>query len=682
MATTSSPPTQASARPDDRVPWMPRVVWAVVAAVVLSVAAIVLQVRWTAPAEGLPDPGALVVDGLPLLRLVTLLAGGAMLGFALSAVALDPEAAGPSAGVLTRSGRRDLAVAIGAAAVLAVASVLYALFTLADVLGIPLGDLTTPGLISTYLWDVEVSRAFLISAGVAVVVTVGLSMARSLGVAATWALVGAVAVGIPSLTGHAAGLGGHSVALIGGFLHAVAAAVWGGGVVALTTHAVRGDAGMAERVRRFGVVAVIGVAVLAVTGVAAAATRLDSLSQLVTTPYGRTILAKTVALAVAVGLGGMVRRAWRNGGPGVGPGRLVAEIAALGTALGLAVALARSPFPRSEVQLPSYGEELIGYPYPPEPTVARVALGWHPDWVWLTVSLLAIALYLAGYWILRSRGDGWPAGRVVSWVLGWLVVIWATCSGVAWYAPVSFALHMISHMALAMLAPVLLVLGGPITLALRVLPAAQGGARGPREWITWALHTPVSRFVTHPLYVLFIFTIGLYGLYYTNAYTWLMSSHLGHFYMQVHFLAAGYLFYWVVIGVDAGPRRLGYPARLVLLMASLVIHSFFAVPMMMSAEPFVAGWYELVQPSWLTDPLADSHLAGGIAWGFGELPTLAVAIALGFQWARSDEREARRSDRRAELDGDTELKAYNARLARLNAGDRAAENRHRELGDD
>ena len=195
MATTSSPPTQASARPDDRVPWMPRVVWAVVAAVVLSVAAIVLQVRWTAPAEGLPDPGALVVDGLPLLRLVTLLAGGAMLGFALSAVALDPEAAGPSAGVLTRSGRRDLAVAIGAAAVLAVASVLYALFTLADVLGIPLGDLTTPGLISTYLWDVEVSRAFLISAGLAVVVTVGLSMARSLGVAATWALVGAVAVG-------------------------------------------------------------------------------------------------------------------------------------------------------------------------------------------------------------------------------------------------------------------------------------------------------------------------------------------------------------------------------------------------------------------------------------------------------------------------------------------------------
>ncbi len=246
-------------------------------------------------------------------------------------------------------------------------------------------------------------------------------------------------------------------------------------------------------------------------------------------------------------------------------------------------------------------------------------------------------------------------------------MIWATSAGVGLYAPVSFALHMISHMALAMFAPVFMVLGGPITLALRVLPAAKGGARGPREWITWGLHTPLTRFLTSPGYVLFIYTIGLYGLYYTSAYTWLMSSHLGHLFMQVHFLAAGYLFYWVVIGVDAGPRRLGYPARLILLMSSLVIHSFFAVPMMMAETPFVPGWYELVTPPWLTDPVLDTRLAGGIAWGFGELPTLVVAISLGFQWARSDEREAKRADRRAELDGDAELRAYNARLARLNS---------------
>ncbi len=668
MTATTTPDAPGTlTAPPGRSGLLPRVLWSAAALVALVLAAVAAQIWWQPVGDGLPDAGWFVVNGLPVLRLVSLLAGGVMVGFGLSAVALDP---GARSG-LTRSGRRDLGVAAVWAFVLGVTSIVFALFTLADVLGIGLVDLTAPGLVSTYLWDVEVSRAFLISGAVGLAVGVGFTMVRSLGGAAGWLAVGLVAVGIPSLTGHAAGLGSHSLALISGFLHAVAAAAWGGGVVALATHAVRGSAHMGERVRRFGVVAIVSVATLAVTGFASAATRMESVSQLVTTPYGRTVLVKIIALVLAVALGGMVRRAWRSQGSGVGSGRLLAEVVALGSALGLAVVLARSEFPRQAISLPTLGEDLIGYLYPPAPTFATVAFGWHPDWVWLTAALLAIALYAAGYWLLRRRGDSWPVARLAAWTFGWAVVIWATSAGVAWYAPVSFTLHMISHMALAMLAPVFLVLGAPITLALRVIPAAHGGERGPREWITWALHSPVTRFVTHPLYVLFIYTVGLYGLYYTDLYATLMSSHLGHFVMQVHFLAAGYLFYWVVIGVDAGPRRLGYPARLILLMASLVIHSFFAVPMMMTEVPMVQGWYDVVMPPWLTDPVADTRTAGAIAWGFGEIPTLVVAIVLGFQWARSDEREARRMDRRADLDGDAELTAYNARLARLNAADEA-----------
>ena len=657
----------AHAASTGRSPFLPRALWAAAAFGALVVAAIAAGVLWQPVSDGLPDAGRLVVDGLPVLRLVSLLSGGAMVGFGISAVALDPGA-GTS---LTRSGRSDLAVASASAFVMAATSLMFALFTLADVLGIGLSGLTSPGIVSTYVWDVEVSRAFLISAGLACAVGVGFTIVRSLGAAAGWLAVGLVAVGIPSLTGHAAGLGGHSLALISGFLHTVAAAAWGGGVLALATHAVRRSPQMGERIRRFGVIAIASVATLAVTGLASAATRMDSPSELLTTQYGNTVLFKIAALVIAVLLGAAVRREGRGGEGTIHSGRMLAEVGALGTALGLAVVLARSAFPRQAVNLPTLGEDLIGYLYPPAPTFGRVALGWHPDWVWLTTALLAIALYATGYLLLRRRGDTWPVMRLVSWVLGWSVVIWATCAGVAWYAPVSFTLHMVSHMALAMLAPVFLVLGGPITLALRVIPAATGGARGPREWIIWGLHSPLTRFVTHPLYVLFIYTIGLYGLYYTGLYATLMSSHLGHFAMQVHFLAAGYLFYWVVIGVDAGPRRLGYPARLILLMASLVIHSFFAVPMMMTEVPMVPEWYAVVTPPWLTDTLQDTRNAGAIAWGFGEIPTLVVAIVLGFQWARSDEREARRMDRRADLDGDAELNAYNARLARMNAADAA-----------
>jgi cytochrome c oxidase assembly factor CtaG len=90
----------------------------------------------------------------------------------------------------------------------------------------------------------------------------------------------------------------------------------------------------------------------------------------------------------------------------------------------------------------------------------------------------------------------------------------------------------------------------------------------------------------------------------------------------------------------------------------------------------VQGWYDLVRPPWLTDPLQDTRVAGAVAWGFGELPTLVVAMALGVQWARSDEREAKRRDRRADMDGDAELRAYNERLARLHAADTSPDQPH------
>jgi cytochrome c oxidase assembly factor CtaG/putative copper export protein len=653
----------------ERMPGGPRLLWSGVAVAVLVVGAVVLGQTWRAAANGLPDAGRLVVDGLPLLRLAMLLSGGVVLGFATSAVALDPTAAaaGSPRGSITVLGRTDLRVAVAGAIAMSVTSVLVALFTLADVLGLPLGQVLQPGIVSTYLWEVEASRAALLSGVLALLVAVGLTLSRTLGGAAGWLLVALVAVGVPSLTGHAAGLGSHTLALVAGFVHATVAMLWSGGVVALATHAVLRTPSLGERVRRFGVVAVGSVALLALSGIGAASTRLDSWSQLTGTTYGRMLLIKAGLLGTALLLALTVRRRVRGGGvPGA---RVLAEVAVLGATLGVAVLLARTAFPRASVELPSAGEEIIGYAYPPAPTISRVALGWHPDWVWLTVAAIAIGAYVAGVLVLRRRGDSWPVGRLGAWVLGWLVIVWATCSGVAWYAPVSFSLHMLSHMALSMFAPVLLVLGGPVTLALRAIPPASSGQRGPREWITWALHTPVTRFLTHPAYVLFVYTVGLYGLYYTDLYADLMRSHLGHLAMQVHFLVAGYLFFWVVVGVDPAPRRLPYSARLLLLLASLVIHSFFAVPMMMTETPMVAEWYALVRPPWLTDPVADTNMAGGLAWGLGELPTLVVAIALGIQWARSDEAEARRSDRRADRDGDAELVAYNARLAALHEAD-------------
>ena len=73
---------------------------------------------------------------------------------------------------------------------------------------------------------------------------------------------------------------------------------------------------------------------------------------------------------------------------------------------------------------------------------------------------------------------------------------------------------------------------------------------------------------------------------------------------------------------------------------------------------------------WMTDPLADQHTAGAIAWGIGEAPTLVLALMVALQWLRQDRRETERTDRQADRDHDADLTAYNAYLSGIAAQDR------------
>jgi putative copper resistance protein D len=185
----------------------------------------------------------------------------------------------------------------------------------------------------------------------------------------------------------------------------------------------------------------------------------------------------------------------------------------------------------------------------------------------------------------------------------------------------------------------------------------------------WFLNSWITKIATNPFFVFFIYVIGLYGLYLTPAFGWLMGSHVGHIVMQLHFVLAGYLFYWVLIGIDPRPHPLPYWGRLVMLLLALGVHGFFAIILMMSSVPLAPEWYAIVRPEWVTDPLQDSLYGGQVAWGLSEIPTLIVLLAIAVQWARSDERDAKRLDRQADRDGDVELAAYNERLAKMGRRD-------------
>jgi putative copper resistance protein D len=231
---------------------------------------------------------------------------------------------------------------------------------------------------------------------------------------------------------------------------------------------------------------------------------------------------------------------------------------------------------------------------------------------------------------------------------------------------VMFSVHMVQHMVISMLSPIVLLLGAPITLALRALPVAGRGRKGPREVLLMLLHSRYMRIVTHPVFTIPLFIASLYGLYFTPLFDFLMGSKTGHIAMMVHFLAVGLVFFWPIMGVDPGPHRPGYVMRMLELFAGMPFHAFFGIALMMATEPMI-GAYRNPPASLGIDALSDQNAAGGIAWAFSEIPSVVVLLALVFQWYRSDQRLAKRRDRAADRDGDQELAAYNAYLASLQA---------------
>lgn len=306
-----------------------------------------------------------------------------------------------------------------------------------------------------------------------------------------------------------------------------------------------------------------------------------------------------------------------------------------------------------------------------EPYSLSTALTWSPDWVFLLGSLAALALYLAGATRLWRRGDRWPVGRALAWVAGVATVVLTTCTGLNDYGTVLFSAHMLQHMVLSMLSPILLLLGAPVTLSLRALRPAAKGRRGPRELVVALLQSRLVRVVSHPAFTIPLFIASLYGLYFTPLFDLLMHHRIGHLAMMVHFLAVGLAFFWPIMGVDPGPHRPGYVMRILELFMGMPFHAFFGVAVMMANNLLVDTFAH--PPAVLgTDTLVDQRLAGGITWSFGEIPTALVLIALVFQWAKSEERQARRRDRAADRDGDAELVAYNAYLASLEARSRGA----------
>ena len=628
----------------------------------------VLSLADALTATGLPDPGPATTLGLPFVRAAGEIAAVLAVGSFLFAAFLVPP---QRSGVLDVGGYRALRLGTVASGVWAVCAALLVPLTISDVSGHRLADHLNPVQLWSVAGLVNTASAWRWTAVLAALVALAsLAVLRW-----SWTpllFAGSLVTLVPlGLTGHSSAGGSHDLATNSLLIHLVAASLWAGGLLALLAHALRRADHTALAARRFSAIALCCWVAMGISGVVNALVRVLP-ADLLTTSYGRLVVAKFVALCV-LGVAG-----WRQRRSGVAalqtdPGahrvliRLaLIEAAVFGLTFGIAVGLGRTPPPPPPILRPSIPEAEIGYGFDGPPTLARVLFDWRFDLIFGTAAIVMAGLYAAGVLRLWRRGDHWPPGRIVTWLLGCAGLLFVTSSGVGRYMPAMFSMHMAAHMGLSMLVPILLVLGGPVTLALRALPAAgRDDPPGMREWLLAALHSTVSRFLTNPIVATVLFVAGFYGLYFGGIFDSAVGSHAGHLAMNVHFLLSGYLFYWVVIGVDPTPRPIPPLAKVGVIFASLPLHAFFGVLLMGTKEVIGASYYRSLGLSWHTDLLGDQRLGGGIAWAAGELPLVIVMLALLVQWARSDDRIARRLDRAADLDDDAELVAYNAMLAEM-----------------
>jgi putative membrane protein len=209
----------------------------------------------------------------------------------------------------------------------------------------------------------------------------------------------------------------------------------------------------------------------------------------------------------------------------------------------------------------------------------------------------------------------------------------------------------VQHMLLTMAAAPLLALGAPITLALRV---AKGRTR--RRMVR-VLHSPPLRVIGHPLVAWVVFTLSLYALYFSPLFDLSLRQPQVHDLVHLHFLAAGLLFWWPVVGLDPSRWRMPHIARVGFVFLMVPFHAFLGVAIMNSGR-VLAPTLESFQRSWGPTPLADQQTGGAILWGAGDLIAIAAVLGVLISWASYEEKVvAVREDRRLARERETGRRA-------------------------
>lgn len=583
--------------------------------------------------------------------LLNTLAGALVMGALLALTFLFPEVAGRFTDSSLRL-RKFLPYLISIWIIAAFGNLLATLANLFETSILSILDFTT---IRSYVTQTALGRLQFIQVIAAFLLLLIVRALRKNGEAFFAFSIATVGVIAPLFQSHTSQAGGHGLAIGSLVIHVIALSSWIGVVTSLLF---MDEATRSLAINRIGTIATWSLATIIITGSVSAILRLGLSKDWLST-YGALIILKVGLLGFVALIAIKIRKKIVESNLIRFEVALLLAIAAIGASLSRFTPIVEGDYKYDRVR------EIVGVAMPAKPTWQKLLFEYETDAMMLGALVFATALYIRGVLVLARRGDKWPVGRTIAFAIGISLLDYSTSGGLGLYALFSFQYHMIAHMTLSMIAPIFIVLSAPITLALRTLPIGRTKEeRGIRGWLIESLHSRFTGIATHPIVALAIFDGSLFVLYFTPLFGELMSSHFGHLLMNLHFIAAGLLFFHVIVGIDPNPRRVHHLVRVVILLGAMSIHAFFSIALQASDTLIDGGYYSSLERSWAMDLIADQKAGAAFGWAMGEIPIIIALVATFIQWTRSDAREAKRADKNSER----ELADYNEYLGKLAEG--------------
>jgi putative copper resistance protein D len=267
-------------------------------------------------------------------------------------------------------------------------------------------------------------------------------------------------------------------------------------------------------------------------------------------------------------------------------------------------------------------------------------------WSWsISLALVAaLVAYLAGVAAWRRRsGTAWSGKRTCSFVIGLVVVLFATEGLPGVYDMTLFTAHMVQHLLLIMVAAGLFAMGAPLELALGTI----GGGAG--RLLHGVVDSKLGEVVGHPIFGFLAYAVFIPATHLTSIFNQMLLHMWVHRLEQVGFLLVGYLFWRPVVGIEPSRHPLVPGLRLVYLALAVPIDTFTGLALVMSGHIEFSA-YAAQHRTWGPPILSDIKTGGALMWIGGDFLMLLAMIPVAYLWMKDEESKTAELDARLDAE--------------------------------